>query len=157
MNTLFDGSPSSIARLYNLIKDGKFFEFDGVASDYDTQTDVQTALYAYLIPQAWDLDGQAPFVLDSGATCADGEPNTSDGYMRSWLKYSGSGDSWFCYNERAYYLVAAKEKDALSCSWDGNGYCMIEGFYALPGVDQLTQKGDKDKWGGITYQNVING
>jgi hypothetical protein len=50
VGAIFDGSSDSIDLLYNTIKDGKFFSFNGVASDYDLQKYVETALYAYLIP-----------------------------------------------------------------------------------------------------------
>ncbi|KAL4916500.1 hypothetical protein BDW62DRAFT_211907 [Aspergillus aurantiobrunneus] len=152
VNAIFNGSSDSIDLLYNTIKGGKFFGFNGVPSDYDLQNYVETALYSYIIPQAWTLAAEGPFVLDTGADCVDGEPDISEGYRYKWLRTDDVKDPWYCYNNKAYYLVGAQAKDYENC-YSNTGYCVSHGFYNLPGADKL----NGDDYGGITVGNIING
>lgn len=152
MKALFDGSTESIDLLYDTIKFGKFFSFNGVPSDYDLQTYVETALYAYLVPQAWSLAEEGPFILDTGADCVDGEPDIPEDYHYRWLRTDDVKDPWYCYENKAYYLVGAQAKDYANCD-NGSGICTNHGFYNLPGADKL----DGSSYGGITVDNIING
>lgn len=151
VGAIFNGSSDSIDLLYNTIKDGKFFSFNGVASDYDLQKYVETALYAYLIPQAWGLADEGPFILDTGSDCVDGKASPSEQYAYRWFSTDDVTDPWYCYDNKAYYLVAAEAKNYKNS--DGSSGGISHGFFNLPGADKL----DGSAYGGITVENIING
>ncbi|KAL4911734.1 hypothetical protein BDW62DRAFT_207151 [Aspergillus aurantiobrunneus] len=155
VNNLFNGSRVSTAQLYNIIDGGKFFAFDRVPSDYDLQMDVQKALYSYLIPNAWYVNGNVPVIITTGSSCEDGEPpELEDKYRYTFpsTKEGGgaTGYGW-CLENKAYYLVGADKKKGWDCN--SGGSCFEPGFYDPDGISEL----DGSKWGGITWQNIING
>ncbi|KAL4920791.1 hypothetical protein BDW62DRAFT_208888 [Aspergillus aurantiobrunneus] len=154
VNTLFNGSTSSIAQLYNFIRDGKFF-FDRVPSDFELQKDVQRAPYVYLIPNAWHLSRDVPFIFESEFSCENGEPVLSETDKQNWFwstKEDGTASNfWQCIDDKAYYLVGADNKNGWKC--DPDWTCEGSGFYPLHGAGEL----DGTNWGGITYQDIIKG
>ena len=140
-----------MGQLYNMIKDAKFFGFSGLPSDYSLDTFVEKALYAYLIPQAWSLEGSGPFVLDTETDCDNGQPTASASYMYEFFQDDDIKNYGYCYNGRSYYLAGAKAKD--SDSYFGGDWTGSNGFYALPGASQLNSS---STWG-FSTADIIEG
>ncbi|KAJ5574284.1 uncharacterized protein N7459_008711 [Penicillium hispanicum] len=152
---LFNGSHSSISTLWDYMADGELMAIDEVPSASQLQGDVEKALYAYVIPEAWSLGESGPFVLDAEVDCVDGKPDISKDYERQWLDEDRATDSYYCYKSRGYYLVSARREKGQSCNILNPGDCTYSSFYPLYGVE--TMDGRTDKWQGITPRNIING
>ncbi|KAF6814110.1 hypothetical protein CPLU01_14469 [Colletotrichum plurivorum] len=79
---MFNGDPDSIKFLYSIISEGKMTpgcEKDakvcddgrGILSASEMRRMWDTAVYGYLIPQIWKLEGVNPVVIMTDAKCDD--------------------------------------------------------------------------------------
>lgn len=152
---LFNGSQSSISTLWDYMADGELMAIDEVPSANQLQGDIEKALYAYVIPEAWSLGDSGPFILDAEVDCVNGKPDISKNYKMEWLYEDRATNSYYCYKGRGYYLVSARREKGQSCNELNPGDCDYASFYPLYGVE--TMDGSTDKWQGITTKNIING
>jgi hypothetical protein len=113
------------------------------------------ALYASLIPYAWQLRDSTPVLIDGGYSCDDVGSGDYE-YM-----YPGDNDkAAACVDGKNYFLLNPKGQSTI-CRNLGNWAtkCEKQSMSTLPGFDVL---GDPDentgaiKWGGITREDIAH-
>ena len=160
MGQLFIGKDESIKVLTTLISNGNLI--DGGQQDSTSSPDskapdrTQTALnemaakifYAYAIPSAWNVTGQAAFILDTGLACDAVNP------VADYLDKDTRDATATCYYEHLYFIASplgsAQDCDGAS---DTAVVCRDNMFSAPPGVDAL----DGVAFEGILVSDIVIG
>lgn len=157
---LFGGTDDAIDQLTKLIEGGRFIEGSAnghaapaggdtpspaPSTDAGLQAEVVTAFWSYTIPVGWTLSGTHAFVLDSGFDCSSTTGNPLDKYLSD----DTASATRSCYEDKLYYLVAAKG-DAELCINDG---CADSFFQTPSGLGDL----DGKAYGGLTLDTLVEG
>jgi hypothetical protein len=143
---LFNGDDTSVDRLQSLLSEGKMITGDPTVPLTSVETKIESAMYAYLIPQAWSLSNEEvyPFIVDSGFDCAADNP------LSQYIDDEDAQTSWVCHENKLYYLMAAKGASR-SCGPENN--CGNLNFSPVPGLLDM----DGVKFGGVTKENIVLG
>ncbi|OBT82848.1 hypothetical protein VE02_08437 [Pseudogymnoascus sp. 03VT05] len=143
---LFDGSDSSIKMLGDMMADGALLENPSVLSDQDILVYLERALFSRLIPSAWQLSSQKPFILDAGVPCGTVDPTIE------YLEKDVADKTWACAGNKLYYLVVLKG-NAATCTTGREGFCKHNYYSAPAGIDKL----DGKLWGGVKLEDFVVG
>jgi hypothetical protein len=162
LQTLFDGSDSSISTLTTLLSDGKLIEggWSSMPTGEPNATGnsinhmIAKAFFGYAIPALWSAAGTHAFIIDSGYACGTTDP------IGQYMDADTMHKTWACNpsNNQLYYL-AWPSGDAEDCSVTGGGdsgsgtSCSDNLFSAPPGIDSL----DGTQFGGITVSDLVIG
>lgn len=135
-------------KLSKLLADGQLIDANTeMLSSEQIKALALRAMYAMLIPTAWQISGRdlGPFILDGRIACDKFLPNTvvSRSVQEKWR---------VCIDGNSYFLVGASEPKK-NCNGDGSGGGSCEGFLGLPGAEQL----DGRAWGRITVADIVEG
>ncbi|KAJ5826412.1 glycosyl hydrolase family 71-domain-containing protein [Penicillium riverlandense] len=154
VSDLFNGSAMSIGRLANAIQDGAFLQEATFPSSVENEEFMKTALYQFLIPDAWSLSDEVVFIMDGGIDCTDNVLPSSVSAVDEYID-SDSTPLGVCIMNHAYYLVATDSIPAESCDDQnlyGSGSCTKNKFVTPYGATQL----DGSSWGSLTWQAMVN-
>lgn len=132
--------------LGDMIADGAMIGSPGPLSDQDILTYLERALFARLIPSAWQLSKQKPFILDAGVACGTVDPSID------YLEKDVADKTWACAGDKLYYLVVLKGT-AATCTTGREGFCKHNYYSAPAGIDKL----DGTLWGGVTLEDFVVG
>ncbi|OBT58748.1 hypothetical protein VE04_00717 [Pseudogymnoascus sp. 24MN13] len=102
--------------------------------------------FAHLIPSAWQLSSQKPFILDAGVPCGTVDPTNE------YLEKDVADKTWACPSNELYYLVVLKGT-AATCTTGREGFCKHNYYSAPAGIDKL----DGKLWGGVKLDDFVVG
>lgn len=129
-----------------MMADGVMLENPGLLSDQEILTYLERALFAHLIPSAWQLSKQKPFILDASVPCGTVDPSIE------YLEKDVADKTWTCAGDKLYYLVVLKG-NAAECTTGRDGFCKHNYYSAPAGLDKL----DGKLWGGIKLDDFVVG
>jgi hypothetical protein len=158
---IFSGVPNATDALSGLVAKGHLLQQGKVPTsqvvNQTIQGSVESAVYAYLIPQAWSYsnEGIAPFILDSGFPCSAVNP------LPTYMTNADGDATYYCNpgNNQLYYLMVVSTgggNSAQTCTQTpcgGTETCKPNKFSQPPGISHL----DGSSYGGVTYQDFIIG
>lgn len=137
LNSLFSGKDEHIEALTELIKDGRLAVGRGnryrSTGEYAYREEAKRAFYAVSIPAVWRETGQAAAVIDAGE--CKGHDAIPDIVNEGKQSYS-------CYKDRAYFLVAAPDGSESKTP-----------MKPPRGVNKL----DGKRWGEVEHHDLIAG
>lgn len=158
---LFSGEANATAALTTLVANGHLLTQGKVpltqVVNQTAQGSVESAIYAYLIPQAWSYsnEGISPFILDSGFACGSVNP------LPTYMTDADGDATWYCDtdNNKMYYLMMVSTdagEQAQTCTQEpcsGQEHCTPNKFTQPPGLSEL----DGKQYGGVVYHDFIIG
>lgn len=154
LENVFSGVDKHIRTLTTLIEDGRLTagkgnNMDGInPGNWGNDEAAKRAFYAVAIPSVWTETRQAPAVIDAGK--CKGENAISDIVSVGELSY-------YCYKDRAYFIVAApdgsKGSKCVAPEVITTERCTSVPMRSPSGLGQL----DGKKWGTVTAQDLIAG
>ncbi|EFQ99440.1 hypothetical protein MGYG_02452 [Nannizzia gypsea CBS 118893] len=158
LESLFDGSDSSIDTLTGIISDGKLIygklvDYEGVDNSapedkYFSSTVSSRILFAFAIPAIWAAAGTFPFVIDSGYPCGTIDP------LGTYLSVETMHATASCVDDQLYYLASPKGEAHTFIPHVRGGYYRHNKFSALPGIENLNHGND---YRGLTLDDLVKG
>lgn len=147
------GSDTAINYYRDMIIDGRMLFIQDQMSALEISNVIAKSIYAVMIPMAWTVSEDYPFILDTGLACKDA-PDLDD-----YVGEKNLIDTWVCVDDRSYHLLSVRGKEAEICSQPPFGspmpVCNRNKFRPPPGLDQLT--GKPDIWGGLIREDYVVG
>jgi hypothetical protein len=164
MKKIFNGEEDNVKKLTDLFSGGKMLYGKGPGAGPDNENEhtdswnreasIQRAFYAAAIPAAWAANRPAPIVVDFGASCE------IDARKYFNMEPESYKIAWRCIDGHSYILAGVRDLQK-TCGEQTPGnpnQCPPVKkwtFDILNGMGQI--KDNKNKWGGVTVDELIRG
>jgi hypothetical protein len=137
-----------------MFSDGKLLQnaYEKV-DDPEIQFIMSRALYATLIPMAWQLSPveRGVVIIDAGVPCG-----TIDPLDEKDVSEATSNAAWVCHRDRMFFFLAAAgaERKCISTGGPVPHWDCIKSQFSLPqGLDTM----DGNQWSGVTKEDLVIG
>lgn len=150
---VFSGDASDVATLWNMIDEGQFIEPNIAPLPATTgQIYMENALLGVLIPYAWSLKDEYPFLMDTGMAC--GTVLTSSQLDDMWLTAAVVKAATVCLSGTMYFLLSPTGNDAVCGPANRNGpNCVHNSFSTPSGLESLLSD---NVWGSLTVAKLAS-
>lgn len=150
---VFSGNASDVATLWNMIGEGQFIETNiGSIPATAGQAYMENALLGVLIPYAWSLKDEYPFLMDTGMAC--GTVLTSSQLDDMWLTADVVQTATVCLSGTMYFLLSPTGNDAVCGPANRNGpNCVHNSFSTPSGLESLMSD---NVWGSLTVTKLAS-